>query len=140
MKCEKCGSEITTNICWNCGHQQTGTNNGQYTGPVPVQGAKNGAFGEDTLASKNGHSAAVRFGDWMKLDCIQFLSLIPFVGAIAALVIYIVLMCSEKTAFSIKERLKANLIWAAISVGISIVFVIIVVALVGSFAATMQNF
>lgn len=141
MRCEKCGSEITTKRCWNCGHINAGGTFAEDEAAVTQQPwtapAKDGVFGEDTLTQKNGRGAIVKFGDWVKLDCIQFLSLIPFIGGIATLVIQIVLMCSEKTALSMRERLKANLIWAAISIGISVILVIIVVVVGGSFLSAL---
>lgn len=65
----------------------------------------------------------------MKTDCIAFLSLIPIVGGIAALVLYFILAFSSKTAASLKTRYQANLIWAAISIGLSIIAIIILIAL-----------
>ncbi|MBE5934131.1 MAG: hypothetical protein E7263_12020 [Lachnospiraceae bacterium] len=80
---------------------------------------------EDILWNKNGGSATVIVKDWMKLDCVMLLSIIPIIGTIAAIIIYIVLAFHQNTAASIKSRIQANFIWLVIFLIISIIVAII---------------
>jgi len=85
-------------------------------------------FDESKLQMKNGVNAHVKIGDWMLVDCIGFLNIIPIVGSIAVLVIYLILAFGSKTAGPIKTRMQANFVWAAIILGIYIVLFIILAA------------
>jgi len=71
-------------------------------------------FKEQKLSGNNGNSAAVKVKDWMLLDCLALLNLIPIVGTIVYLVIILIIGFGSKTAVSVKSRIKAALIWAAI--------------------------
>ena len=82
-------------------------------------------FKEKELAEKNGMTAYVRLLDWIKLDCISFLNLIPFIGSIAAIVIYLILAFSSDVSESVKSRIKANLIWSGIALVLSIILLIL---------------
>lgn len=84
---------------------------------------------EDLLMYDNGPSASITTKDWMKLDCIQFLSIIPVLGTIAAIVIYIILALNNETPKSMKTRLRANIIWALISLILVITFCIILLVI-----------
>ena len=84
-------------------------------------------FKEKEMAEKNGFSASVRLSDWIKLDCIGFLHLIPLVGSIAVIVIYVVLAFSDDVSESVKSRIKANLIWSVVSVVLCIIYIMICV-------------
>ena len=91
---------------------------------------ESGLFSENKLARRNGLSATVKISDWMKADCLSFLNFIPVFGSIIAIVIYCILAFSSKTAKSLKNRYIADLIWAAIALGLSILFMILVFVVV----------
>ena len=104
-------------------------NGGAYQNPynppyTPPYVDESGLFNENKLSRKNGQSATVKIGDWMKADCFGFLNLIPIFGSIAYIVILFYLAFSSKTAKSMKNRYIASLIWAAIALVVSIVLAI----------------
>lgn len=72
-------------------------------------------FDQSQLAMKNGSSATVSIKDWLLLDCLMFLNLIPIVGSIAVIVIYCVIGFGNTAAPSMRARILASLIWAAIA-------------------------
>ena len=72
-------------------------------------------FKNDELKRKSGLSGTIGVGTWMAVDAIALLSVIPVVGSIAALVIYIYLLAAKATAPSIKNRIAADLIWVLIA-------------------------
>lgn len=82
-------------------------------------------FSEENLAEKNGQSASITIKNWLLLMCLGFLAVIPFVGIIAFLVLYIMLAFRAETAVSISAYIKANLLLALISTAIAIVLVFI---------------
>ncbi|NTU89137.1 MAG: hypothetical protein HGA54_04405 [Actinobacteria bacterium] len=79
-------------------------------------------FDNSELASRNGTSATVSIGNWMAIDCINLLNLIPIVGSIAALVIFLVMAFGSSTAPSVKNRLLAYFVWALIQLLLCLVF------------------
>jgi len=81
-------------------------------------------FDEQRLAPQNGVSATVSIKDWIILDCIGFLNLIPILGNIAYIIIILVIAFGGSTAISLKNRVLATLIWVAIGIVISIVVTI----------------
>ena len=100
---------------------------------------ESGLFSENKMARINGTSANVKIGDWMKADCLSFLSLIPCIGSIAYIVIYCILAFSSKTNKSMKTRYQANLIWAAIFLGIYIILLVVIVAVGGSLLSSIMD-
>lgn len=88
------------------------------------------------LAQRNGQSATISKGNWFLYDCISFLNIIPIVGSIAALIIYIVIAASAQTAPSLRNRCIVDLIWAVVAlvvIGIVIaVFGAVIVAAISS--------
>ena len=115
MICENCGTEINTEPCYNCGHvsnSQSSVPQGSATSSQNYRGNATGGFlSEESLSSKNGLSAFISAGDWFKLWGIGFLlNLVPVVGSIASIVYYIVLLCRENTAASIRSYIKFKLI------------------------------
>jgi len=114
----------------NNGYQQ----NPQYQQPPYQQGYpmytqpdESGLFSENKSLRKNGMSARITLGDWIKFDCLSFLSLIPIIGTIAYLVIYFIIAFSPKTAASIKTRAQASLIWSLVALVFYIVLIILLV-------------
>ena len=77
-------------------------------------------FNNHDLSAKHGQSATMGAGTWMAFDCLALLNIIPVIGTIACIIIYIVLLVSSKTAPSLKNRIIANLIWIAIAIVASI--------------------
>lgn len=82
-------------------------------------------FKEHALSARNGVSATVSFMDWLKFNCIGFLCFIPFIGGIAAIVIYLIIGFNRETAPSMSNCIKASLLFAAISIGISLFLILL---------------
>ena len=91
-------------------------------------------FDESKLAPQNGVSATVSIKDWLLLDCIALLNIIPIVGSIVALILYIVIAFGSTTSVSMKNRVLASLLWLVIwtIVGLLVLFVF------GGFAALVS--
>ena len=84
---------------------------------------------ENRLWNKNGSSAKITWQDWFKLDCLTLLTLIPIVGPLLLLGIYIFLLVNNETAYSIRSRIKANLIWTIICLAIGVVAFLVTLSL-----------
>lgn len=82
-------------------------------------------FNEFEMANKNGSSATMKISDWIEYSLLSLLTLIPFVGSIAYLVIYIMLICNEKTNRSLKNYMIANLIISGIVLALFIMLIIV---------------
>lgn len=80
---------------------------------------------EEQLIEENGTSARITISDWIKLDCIKFLSVIPVLGTIAAIIIYVILSNRNETPKSMQSRIRADIIWALIALIITIIIGII---------------
>ena len=100
---------------------------------------ESGLFNENRMARKNGLSATIGLGDWLKADCIMFLNLIPCFGSLAAIIIYLVLAFSSNTAKSLKTRYQADLIWSAIVLAIYVILIVVMIALGVSLADYSQD-
>lgn len=72
-------------------------------------------FDNEKLSYRNGDSATVGIGDWLGFDLIGVLCVIPFVGAIIAIVLYIVIAATRATSPTIQNRIIADLIWCGIA-------------------------
>ncbi len=94
-------------------------------------------FKNNELESANGSTATITVGTWMKFDAIRILGVIPFVGWLAVLIIYCVILFGSETAPSIKNRMIADLIWIAI--GLAICGVLIAIFGIGALAALAQR-
>lgn len=79
-------------------------------------------FDESRLASENGVSSTVKIKDWILLDLLSFLNIIPIVGSIAYIVILCVIGFGSKSAISMKNRVIASLIWMAVGIVLSLLF------------------
>ena len=143
-KCPNCGNEIASNYCYNCGwHEGINCQSNQETnsdmpnninnsfGQIPM--ADDGFLGNNRLSQTNGTSATVTAMDWFKLFSISWLiMLIPFIGSIGSLVYYIVMLCRNTTAPSIKSYLKFQIIVSVVLIVIAIIAVIVVLTYAGS--------
>lgn len=140
MYCEKCGYDVVDGgkFCPKCGEEihapemkfptqnnAVNTANSINTENVQPEKKKDGMFSEQKMSENNGLSATVTIKDWLKLNCVSLLSLIPFVGPIVYLVLYFVIGFSDKTAISIKNNIKANIIWSLIITGVVILFLVV---------------
>ena len=85
-------------------------------------------FNNASLSWRNGDSATVSVGDWLLLDVIGFLNLIPIVGTVACLVLYIVIAANRETAPSVQNRIIVSLIWLGVWVFVILLFNVLVVA------------
>lgn len=155
QKCPNCGTEISSEHCYNCGWQpgyptgqevQNGINNNYQPQPQVncYQNTYNqsygyevktddGFLGNNRLSQKNGTSATVKAVDWFKFYGITWLlCLIPFVGTVASLVYQIVMLCRKDTAPSIRGFLKFQLIFSIAAIIILIVLFTIIGLIFGS--------
>jgi len=71
-------------------------------------------FDERKLAPINGYSATVGIKDWLLLDLLSLLNLIPIIGSIIYIILILVIGFGSTTALSLKNRILATLIWMAI--------------------------
>lgn len=145
--CWRCGDKINTNTADendviqennvehsdSTGAFQEGEYNRQYTytqdnivgESYASQAQSDTMFGENKYRRMNGLSARISTKDWMKVFCLNFLSLIPFIGSLLLVIIVIVLAFKQDVAESIKSYFKAQLIFSLITLGICIVFFIL---------------
>ena len=108
--CKTCGQTYSDPVkfCGKCGgdqfeaQQQGGYQQNYYQQPNYVD--ESGLFSENKMARVNGTSATMKLGDWLKVDCLSLLSLIPCIGTIAYFVILCILTFSSKTNKSLKAR------------------------------------
>ncbi|MCL1796726.1 MAG: hypothetical protein FWG24_00130 [Eggerthellaceae bacterium] len=92
-------------------------------------------FNESKLAPTNGSSATISIKDWLLLDLLLLLNIIPIIGSIACLVIYLIIGFGKETAPSMKNRVIMTLIWCAISIVLSLLGLAL-----GGFALIQQGF
>jgi len=78
-------------------------------------------FRQDEIAQENGQSATIGIKQWLVLDLVSLLNIIPIVGSIAALIIYIVIAVRNDTAPSMKSRIIMSLIWAGIFIVLGLI-------------------
>lgn len=150
VKCMKCGeeNERESSFCWRCGEpmnpssdtsiqkpQNTTPKNEHEVNCEPMHteqlnnqqvisspmSASYSLFGERKYSDKNGFSAKITTKDWLKVFCLDFLSLVPFVGTIALLIITIVFAVKDGVAESIQSYFRARLIFSLIITGIVLV-------------------
>ena len=94
-------------------------------------------FSDKYLSDKNGDSASVFMKDWFLLDLLKLLTLIPAVGAIAYLIICIILATKEEIAEPIKNRIRLNLIYAVAGTVITIILIIVFGSTIAGVIAAM---
>lgn len=80
------------------------------------------------LSYKNGDSATVDVVDWLLLDVIGLLNIIPIVGTVVCLVLYIVIAANRETAPSVQNRIIVSFIWLGVWIFVMILFNLLVVA------------
>lgn len=85
-------------------------------------------FNDERLAERNGDSCTVSLRDWMLLGCLNLLALIPIIGALALIVLYIVLAANDGTSPSVRNYLVAALIWTAIWLVVAVVLLLLYAA------------
>lgn len=90
-------------------------------------------FDESQLASKNGVSATITIKDWLLLDCIGLLNVIPIIGSIVALILYLVIAFGSTTSVSMKNRVIATILWFVIWLAVGLFFLFFL----GGFASVM---
>lgn len=78
-------------------------------------------FSNERLSEKNGESATITALNWLALEALSLLSLIPYAGVIVFLILYIIIGVKATTAPSIRSYIKLNLIVSAIVVVIAII-------------------
>jgi len=97
-------------------------------------------FDEQRLAPQNGVSATVTIKDWILLDLLALLNIIPILGSIAYIIIILVIAFSSNTAKSMRNRVLANLIWAAIGIVVSIVVTVVFGSAIMSLISTLNYY
>lgn len=93
-------------------------------------------FNNAKLSEKNGTSATVSIWDWILLDLLSIINIVPIIGTIVWLIIYAVIAFGSKTSPSMKNRILANLAWFVIGL---IIFLVYLFAL-GGMAALSSLF
>lgn len=85
-------------------------------------------FNEVELAQKNGEGAVISVGDWIKYALLNLLNVIPIIGSIALLVIFILMAVKDDTAKSMRNAIIAGFILAGICLALSILLFIFAAA------------
>ena len=93
-------------------------------------------FSNQNLSERNGVSATISMGNWFLLMLLGLVTIIPVIGVIVYLVLYIMLGVKKTTAPSLANYIKLYLIFAAIMS----VFVIIIFVIGGIGAAILTQF
>ena len=78
-------------------------------------------FSNEQLSLKNGQSATISTLNWLALEVLSLLNIIPVVGTIIWLFLYVVLCTKGTTAPSIRRYIKLKLILTLIGLAISVV-------------------
>lgn len=78
-------------------------------------------FNESELEYKNGTAGNVTMLDWFLFDLFKLIAIIPVVGAIAFIILYIVLAFRKELSQPIKARVRLDLIYAAISMALALI-------------------
>lgn len=130
--CPNCGTEITTDFCYNCGWRGDSDSevsfNENYNETEVVQ--DDGFLGNNRLSARNGLSATIMAKDWFAYFGVYWLiSLVPLVGPLASLIYSIVLLCRNETAPSIRGLIKFQLIMAAVLVVLSIILIVVLLVI-----------
>lgn len=126
--CPNCGTEISTNFCYNCGWdgEPIQDSNSQNVGMNNTKCYDDGFLGNNRLSAKNGTSATIMAKDWFAYFGVYWLiTIIPFIGPVAGLVYTIVMLCRKETAPSIRGLIKFQLILSAIMIALFIILIIV---------------
>lgn len=83
------------------------------------------------LGFKNGESATVSVGDWVKFGLLGLLNLVPIVGSLALLVIYIMLAANKDTAPSLRNACIAGFILAGVAIALAAVLFVVAFGVLG---------
>ena len=67
-------------------------------------------FSEVKMAERNGYSANIKLEDWLFLELLGLIAIVPVVGTIIFLILYGVLGFKKETADSMSSFIKLNLI------------------------------
>lgn len=78
-------------------------------------------FNEDEMQIRNGMSATMTIGDWIKYMLLGLINIVPIIGPIAYLVICIILMVNKETNKSLRNFMLAGLIFGAVVFVISVI-------------------
>lgn len=84
------------------------------------------------LAFKNGESATVSVGDWVKFGLLGLLNLVPIVGSLALLVIYVMLAVNRDTAPSMRNACIAGFILAGVAIALMTVLFVVAFGVLGA--------
>lgn len=79
-------------------------------------------FSNDYLSEKNGESATISLKNWFALWAISLVNLIPVVGLIVFIILYLKLGLKPTTAPSIRNYIKLCLIFTGIIAVVSVVY------------------
>lgn len=79
-----------------------------------AKGANEMVFNDEKMSYRNGDSSTVGVLDWLLFDAIGILSIIPIVGPIAAIVLYVVIGSFRDSSPSVQNRIIVNFIWLGV--------------------------
>ena len=92
-------------------------------------------FADDNLTFQDGASATISVKSWFLLHLLGLFNLIPLVGFIVWLVIYLLIGFSSETAPSIRNYIKLQFIFCLIGIVLAIILVIVGILLYPSLLA-----
>jgi len=97
-------------------------------------------FSEQKLAYQNGVSATVSIKDWLLLDCLSLLNLIPILGSIVYLVLILMIGLGSTSARSMRNRVIASLIWMIVWTVIGVIIAIFFGGALAAFVSSASNY
>lgn len=78
----------------------------------------------------------ISIGEWLRLMLVSLFAIIPFIGWIISLVIYIVKATDTRLPQSYRNLIKAGFIWLAIGIALGVLLVVVLLSLsIGTFAS-----
>lgn len=86
-------------------------------------------FSDDNLIFQAGSSATITMKTWLLLHLLGFFNLIPIVGSIVWLVIYLMIGFRAETAPSIQNYIKLQVIFSVIGIVLAIIMTLVAVSL-----------
>lgn len=93
-----------------------------------------GWLSNDAVSARNGVSGTLGMKEWFAVWALNLVSMIPIIGLIVYLIIFIKLGWGKNTAPSLANQIKFNLLMSIIVLALVIVALIICVAAGVSFA------
>lgn len=94
-------------------------------------------FSDDNLIFRDGASATISMMTWFRLHLLSLFTLVPLIGPIVWLIIYIIIGIREETAPSIRNYIKLQLIITVVVFIFGIIAVFACASLMSSFVGNL---